>query len=154
MNLRDQLSGLFWLGISLFAVCSGASVRGSIGTFHYPGPGFLPFWSAVGLGVISIILVVKSSLTKGREGEMRDQWKGKKWGNGIWIILSLFIYAILLPRLGYIITTFGLMTYQYGLVGKTRLWIQAVGGLITALLSYLIFEVWLQSQLPAGIFGF
>jgi hypothetical protein len=129
-------------------------MRGNIGTFHYPGPGFLPFWSAVGLGVLSILLVVKSSLTRGGVGEIGDDWKGKKWRNGIWLIISLFIYAILLPRLGYIITTFGLMTYHFGLVGKTKLWIQVLGGLIVALLTYIIFGVWLQLQLPAGVFSF
>jgi len=154
MHLRDQLSGLFGLGIALLIVCGGVPVRGSIGTLHYPGAGFLPFWSAVGLGVLSIILVFKSTLAKRGEEEVNDQRTGKKWRKALWLVISLFIYAIVLPRLGYLIATFGIMTYQFGLMGQTRIWIQAIGGAITALLSYLIFQVWLQCQLPAGIFGF
>jgi putative tricarboxylic transport membrane protein len=151
--LHDQLSGLFWMAISILVVCGGESIRGKVGAFHYPGPGFLPLWSGVGLGVFSIILVVQSSLKK-RGVKIRDLWIGKKWGNVIWIITSLFVYAILLPRIGYLITTFALMTLLYGLVGRTKLWIQGVTALITALLSYLVFNVWLQVRMPDGILGF
>lgn len=154
MNLRDQLSGLFWLAISILVVCGGESIRGSVGTLHYPGPGFFPFWSATILGVFSIIIMVKSRLTKSVGGAMRNLWIGKKWRNVIGVILSLLLYAILLRRGGYLITTFVLMTLLFGLVGRTRLWIQAGAALITVLATYLIFDVWLQSQLPEGIFGF
>ncbi len=123
--LHDQLSGLFWMAISILVVCGGEPIRGKFGAFHYPGPGFLPFWSAVGLAVFSIILVVQSSLKK-RGVKIRDLWIGKKWGNVIWIIPSLFIYAILLPMIGYLITTFGLMTLLFCLTGRRRLWAQGV----------------------------
>lgn len=45
MNLRDQLSGLFWLEISIFVCIEG--LRIGIGTFQSPAPGFLPFWLGV-----------------------------------------------------------------------------------------------------------
>lgn len=152
MNSHDQLSGFFWMAISIVVVCM--SIQSGMGTFHEPGPGFLPFWSGVILGVLAMILVVTSSLRKREGTRIRSLWAGRQWRNFILVILSLFIYATLLPRIGYLITTFGLMVLWYGLIGRRRLWIQGAGALITALVTYLIFCVWLKIQLPKGIFGF
>lgn len=153
MNLRDQYSSLFWLAISLLVVLGGVSIRGSVGTVHYPGAGFLPFWSGVGLGCFSIILWIKSSLTE-KAGEKIRGLVGKEWKNVICVIASLFVYAILLPTIGYLITTFGLMILLLGLMGRMRLWVRIGGALSIALGTYLIFNIWLQSQLPPGILGF
>jgi hypothetical protein len=54
-----------------------------IGTFHSPGPGFLPFWSGVALGAFSIILIVESILEKKAERKITNLWKGIEWSNVI-----------------------------------------------------------------------
>jgi putative tricarboxylic transport membrane protein len=154
VNLLDQFSGLFWLAVSLLVVFGGVPVRGSIGTFHYPGPGFFPFWSGVGLGILSIVLFVKSSLTKTAEGRIGDPFIGKAWRIVIWVTTSLFLYAILLPKIGYLITTFGLMILLLGLMERMRLWVRALAALLIASITYVIFNIWLKSQLPDGILGF
>jgi len=151
---KDRMSAIFWLAISLF-VCV-ESIRGDVGTFRHPGPGFLPFWAGVILGTLSVILVVKSILKKGGE-TITDLWKWKGWNKVIKVILvpmSLFIYAIFLPILGYLITTFGLMAFLLSMIGRPKLWIQVTAALIIALISYIIFHAWLNVQLPKGVFGF
>jgi putative tricarboxylic transport membrane protein len=148
----DQLSGFFWLAISIF-VCIEAS-RVGIGDVHSQGPGFLPFLSGVMLGTFSIILVVTSTLRKPGKREVKNLWKGISWGKVALVLILLLIYALLLPILGYLIATFGLMTLLFGIVGKTKLWIKAVAGIITVLATYIIFYVWLEVQLPKGILGF
>ena len=77
-----------------------------------------------------------------------------EWHKVIIVLASLFIYAILLPSLGYLIATFGLLALLFGIMSRQRLWIPIASALITALLSYLIFYVWLGVQLPKGILGF
>jgi putative tricarboxylic transport membrane protein len=152
MNSRDQLSGFFWLVISIF-VCV-ESIKSGVGTFRFPGPGFLPFWSGVALGTFAIILVATDLLKEKVGRKSKNLLEGKKWSNVILVLVSLFAYALLLPRLGYLITTFGLMVFLFSLIGKPRLWIQGVSALITVLATYIIFYVWLNVQLPKGIFGF
>ena len=149
---RDQLSGFFWLAISIF-VCVEA-FRVDIGTFRSPGPGFLPFWSGIILGILAIILVVNAILKKKKEGEITNLWKGTEWSKVILVLASLFIYSILLSKLGYLITTFGLMILLFGIIEKPRLWIQVVSALITVLVTYVMFYVWLKVQLPEGVFRF
>jgi len=98
--------------------------------------------------------MITNILVKRREGSIRPLWKGVEWNKVILILISLFIYGILLPSLGYLITTFGLMFFLFGRIGRTRLWIQAVIASITSLVTYIIFHVWLEVLLPKGIFGF
>ncbi len=152
MNVRDRWSGLFWLGISVF-VCVKAFGM-DIGTFHLPGPGFLPFWSGVIFGLFSILLVVTSLLKKSGEGKVKHLWKGRNWSKVIIVLTSLFIYAVLLQRLGYLLATFGLMTLMFGMMGKGKLWIRVVSAAFTAFATYIVFYRWLGVQLPKGIFGY
>jgi hypothetical protein len=149
---RDQLSGFFWLAISIF-VCVEAALVG-IGSFRSQGPGFLPLWSGLLLGAFSIILVVTNTLRKQGKRNMRDLWKGVSWGKVVLVLILLVAYAFLLPTAGYLIATFGLIILLFGIVGKTKVWIKAVAGIITVLATYLVFYVWLEVQLPKGIFGF
>ena len=151
MNVRDRWSGLFWLAISIFVCVEAHQI--DIGTFHSPGPGFLPFWAAVIFGLFSIILIVMSSLKRSGDEKAERLWKGKSWNKVIIVLLSLFIYALLLQRLGYLVATFGLMTLLFGMTGKTKVWIRVLAAAFTALATYVIFYVWLEVQLPKGILG-
>ncbi|RPJ07664.1 MAG: tripartite tricarboxylate transporter TctB family protein, partial [Deltaproteobacteria bacterium] len=77
MNLRDRWSGLFWLAISIFVCIEAYQI--DIGTFHSPGPGFLPFWAAVIFGVFSVVVIATSFLRRPEEGKVKHLWKGKNW---------------------------------------------------------------------------
>jgi hypothetical protein len=152
VDRRDLFSGLFWLGISIFV--GYESMRCGIGTFSSPGPGFFPFWSAVILGTFAVILLVTTNLRKKWKRKIRDLWKGGGWQKVIWVLFSLFLYPFLLPIMGYLITTFGLMAFSIGIMGRWKVWVQGVSGLIITLVSYFIFYMLLGVQLPRGIFGF
>lgn len=155
MDHSDQLSALFWLAISI-SVCLQA-VQIDIGTFGYPGPGFFPFLSGVILGTLSIILVIKSTLMQKAEVRLTNSWKGMEWSKIVLLLTSLFMYAILLPILGYLITTFGLMAFMYDIKfgsGMRRIWIKLASAFITVLVTYFAFSIWLGVPLPKGIFPF
>ena len=152
MNIRDVGSGLFWLAISFF-VCYKSFSMG-IGTFRSPGSGFLPFWSGLTLGILTIFLIITSAVKKQGKVSMAKLWGGMQWPKVILALAALFIYAILLPTLGYLIATLALMIVLFNLMGRPKLWIQVVGITGTVFASYIIFYVWLKVQLPAGIFGF
>ena len=105
------------------------------------------------MGTLSVALVITSILQGKEEGRILSLWRGLKWHKVILVLTSLFIYTLLLPILGYLITTSGLLILLFGIRIKQRLWIQVLSALITAWVSYLIFYVWLEVQLPKGIFG-
>ena len=152
MNRPEQLSGLFWLAVSVF-VCM-ESFRGDVGTLRAPGPGFLPFWSAVLLGGLAIILLITNQLKKNGKIKVTDLWQGTGWGKVVWVLIALFIYTLLLQVMGYIIMTFALMTFLLGIMGRLKLWVRGATVFIIVSLSYFIFYFLLDVKLPKGIFGF
>jgi putative tricarboxylic transport membrane protein len=129
------------------------SIQAHVGTFRSPGPGFLPFWSGVALGALAIILAVTSFLKK--EGEkVTKQWIGVRWSKVIFVLASLFVYSVLLDRLGYLITTFGLMLFLFGLTVRPKMWIWVGSAILTTVVTYFIFYMLLSVQLPRGKLAF
>jgi len=152
MNRQVVISAIFWLWISIF-VCK-ESLKSDIGSLHAPGPGFFPFWSAVVLGVFTILLVIVSTLKGQLKAKITDLWKGMQWQRVGSILCALFLYLLLLPRLGFLITTFGLMVLAMATIKRGRLWLLAINALIIVLASYLVFNVFLDVRLPKGPLGF
>jgi len=152
MSLRDQWSSLFWLVFSIL-VCVEA-IRMGIGSFQVPGPGLLPFWAGIAVGTLAILLLVMGTLKREEGGKIKNLWRGMNWRTVILVSASLVIYCILLPRLGFLITTLGLMTLLFSIVKRSRLWIQVFTALLTVLVTYVTFYVWLGVQLPKGLLGF
>jgi hypothetical protein len=151
-NLRDILSASCWLIIAIF-VCFEAG-RTGLGSFHDPGPGFLPFLAALVLGMLALTVIANTLVRTRGTLKVAALWKGRNWGKVLIVIILLVAYSLLLTVLGYIVTTFVLMIFMFGLLGRPKLWIQSVSALVTSVVTYLIFAVWLQVQLPKGVFGF
>ena len=151
MNRRDLLAGLFWLAISVFVAIQ--SVKSDLGSLHSPGPGFLPFWSAVVLGALSIIFMLTTNLKKKGQGKISDLWRGLDWPRVVWVLFVLFLYPILMPVTGYLITTFVLITFLLCIGERSKLWIDVASALVIAVISYVIFFALLDVKLPKGVFG-
>ena len=153
MDVRDLGSSIFWLAIALFVFVQG--LRLDIGTLHVPGPGFVLVLGGGVLGVFALLLLV-ATVAASRRGQVETQ-ASSRTGFGqrkvILAVCALFAYLALLPRIGFFITTFALMTFMYRLLGRNIL-LQAAAGLVTVALVYLIFTVWLQIPTPKGIVGF
>lgn len=152
MNRRDPYSSLFWLMVAIF-VC-WKSKQLDIGTLQSPGPGAFPFWSGFFLGALSIILTVNNFLKKKEGWKVINPWEEINLSHVTLTLIPLFIFAILIDRVGYLITTFGVMTLLFGLRRGPRPWVYVVAALITTMVTYFIFNFWLDFRLPKGIFGF
>jgi hypothetical protein len=150
--MREQLIAIFWLCFALFGVYEGWVL--DVGQARSPGPGFLPFWSAVLLGIFSVAHILVVTITKKRALGFRDLWKGVSWGKVIWASISLLVYAALFPRLGYILATFCLIFLVMIIMEPGRLWHHGLYAVMIAVVSFFIFNNLLDSRLPKGIFGF
>jgi hypothetical protein len=155
MEKYDRLGSLFWLALGA-AICVG-SVQIRLGTFHRPGPGFMPFLSGIFLMLFGVILMV-STLAKANnekeETKNKKLWTKENWKGFSLTLLALFGYALLMNRLGFYTTTFLFLFFLFKLTAP-RKWLMplAFSG-ASVILSYLIFSVWLMTQFPGGIFGF
>ncbi len=158
MRTLFQVDGLIWvlLGISL---CIG-SIKLRLGSFHVPGPGFLPFLTGASLGIFGLVLMVSKVLRRERGGE--DFPKGAGWVRWSWkksctpLLTSMILlaYIALLEPLGFLLTTFVCLLVLFKLSDPNRWLMPVVLSCVTSVVSYLLFSVWLQCQFPKGVLKF
>jgi putative tricarboxylic transport membrane protein len=152
MGKSDRISGSFWFLFSLFV--SYESYRLGLGTVNQPGPGFLFFWTGIVIAMLAIAVVIKS-FGKQTLDEVKDQAFGKKNATKVILVLvSLFVYALVMEWLGFFISTLLLFIFLLGFIERKKWWFTLLVSVAVTLFSYLIFETGLQSQLPKGILGF
>jgi putative tricarboxylic transport membrane protein len=125
-------------------------MRLKIGTFHNPGTGFFPFLAGVVFAVLSLTLLIQSLVA----GENVEGILGKvRWKNIILVLICLVVYAVVLEKLGFMISTIFFIGVVLRVIEKKR-WSLVVAVSVSAtLVFWVIFQYWLQSQLPKGIFG-
>ena len=153
VDKSEIAGGLIWLFIALLVIIS--SVKLGIGEFHNPGPGFFPFWSALLLGMLALMMLANIILKKEKPavGQKAYLWEDLNWGKNITVIAALFAYCLVLTRLGYILSTLGLMIVLF-YIGKMKLWAVIAGSLMAVGLSYGLFYYGLKTPLPSGIWWF
>ena len=142
-------SALFWIVVGILA-CYGATRLG-LGSVTEPGSGFIFFWSGLILVILSLMVLAEDL----RNTEEIVQETGEmNWVKIALVLLSLVLYAFFLERLGFVVTTFVLLTFLLGWIERTN-WSRSLGVASAAALgSFAIFELWLKIRLPKGIFGF
>ena len=144
----DLWSGLFFLVLG--GVVCGFSVSIDLGNLVKPGPGFIPFLGGLVLMVLSMALLVR--VMKSREWE---KWAMKiRWGKTVAILFSLWAFGFLLERIGFAFITFLFIVFSMRAI-KPQSWMKVLAvSLLTTAASYLLFETFLQSQLPKSFLGF
>ncbi len=151
MGKADRISGLFWLLFSLFI--SYESYRMGLGSVYQPGPGFLFFWTGIVVALLAVAVIVRSFGAQPAE-KKEEEAAGKRYAVKIVLVLvALFLYALLIEWLGFLIVTLLLFMFLLGIIEKKKWWFAIVVSLAVTIAAYLLFEVGLQSQLPKGLLG-
>lgn len=150
MKTYDQISSLFWLTLSIF-VCI-ESIRLGIGTLRHPDMGFMAFGVSVLLGILSLTLFFQAIFKK-EEAKIESFFSGKLWRRVFFILIAILIYSNVMPVLGYLISTFLLMSFLFWIVKGQRWWGVLLLSFLTTLITYYVFSVWLMCQFPEGLFG-
>ncbi len=152
MGKSDRVSGSFWFLFCLFIIYQ--SYRLGLGNLYQPGPGFLFFWAGVVVAIMALVVVLQSFRARPAE-EVKETPTGKRAATKVILVLvSLFLYAILMEYLGFFIVTFLLFMFLLGVIEKKKWWFAALVSAAVTLFAYLVFETALQSQLPKGILEF
>jgi putative tricarboxylic transport membrane protein len=147
MKRAEQITCLFWLTLSA-ALCVG-SYQLKVGTPSQPGSGFLPFGTGMLLGILAFVHLVQTQM---REPAEKESFLGAvDWKRAFGVASSLGLYALILPRLGYIITTFILMLVLFSVYERRRWWVVGISTLLVIGFTYLVFHHWLKVQFPSGI---
>jgi hypothetical protein len=149
MRNTDQSSSLFWIAVGIGIAIR--SIKYGLGTFHEPGPGFITFFAGAILTFLSLALFFSSFSDQEKRGGLRSLWAGLEVGKVLYVILLLVAYALLLKSIGFLISTFFLLSLLFRVKGNYRVRTILFMSLLVTVVSYVIFEIWLKAQLPKGI---
>ncbi len=148
---HDQLSsGIFFLlgcAIALY------SLQYRLGTLAAPESGLMPFLSGAAIALLGALGIVLGTLRRRRGEGWQPLFRGVAWRRGLLTTLALLGYLLLQKPLGFTLTTVLFIGFLLRAIFPQRWGVVIVTAVLTAALSYLIFEVWLQAQLPTGPLG-
>jgi putative tricarboxylic transport membrane protein len=136
-------------GLLLLALGVGVGARSvglEVGRATNPGPGFFPFLGGLTLSTLAALLAIRGWSVRGES----DAPTGSLWRPAT-LVGGLIAYTALLGTVGFPLATAALGALVL-IVLDTRNWLTVAGAsVLLALLSYLVFKVWLGVDLPAGI---
>ena len=152
MGKADRISSVFWLCFSILVMIE--SRRLGMGTLHQPGPGFLFFWVNLALAIMASVVLIRAWVGKKTEGPQLAIFSGQNLPKIGLVMGSLFVYVLLMELVGFILMTLLLFIFLLGIVEKKKWFYTAFVSVLVTVAAYLVFETWLQSQLPRGLLGF
>ena len=154
MERLDRWSALFWLGIAA-AVCVH-SVNLGVGSFREPGISFIFFWCGVVLGILSLVLLIKTRLDQKRGGPeiQRTPVLTVRWSKVGAVLFVLIVYALIFEWVGALLSTALLIAFLMRAIEVKKWYTVAFVALASAISIYLLFKVLLNVRLPAGFLGF
>lgn len=147
-TIAASIIAVFWVAVGIL-LCYGATRLG-LGSVTEPGSGFIFFWSGLLLVVLSLVVTAES--LRGSAEPLQEMGR-MNWVKIGLVLVSLVLYAFFLERLGFMLTTFAVLSFLLGLIEGTNSGRSFGVAAAAALGSLAIFELWLKIRLPKGIFG-
>ncbi len=148
MKSKDIISSLFWMIVGA-GVCYGG-VDLELGTLHDPGSGFIFFWVGLIMVGLSLSIFIRALKEKGKAGEMKLIWSEVQWKKIVSVLVALFLYGYFFQTLGFILSAALLLVFLFKAVEPQRWSVAILGAVVSSLVAYVVFQVWLGSQLPKG----
>ncbi len=149
---RNLSSAIFCLLLGLAVAWKGLHL--GLKLDREMGPGFFPLLAGGILASLSIILFVQS-LPREPSPSREPFWAARR--SWIKIFVTLFVlglYPVVIGRLGFFLSSLGLVIFLFGGIARLRWWVAGFGGILTTIAFYVVFEIWLKANLPYGPLGF
>ena len=145
MTGRDRGAAAVLLVFGLIALEEARKLR--FGSIAKPGPGFFPVVLAAAFSLVCVALLVNAMRKRDPNAASGPRLV---WPQIVATMAALFVYALVLELLGFVAATFALLLFFFKALERQRWWIAVAGSAVTALVTYLVFRVWLNVQLPAA----
>lgn len=151
MKTGETFSSLFLILMGVVFCLSSLGI--GIGRINAPGPGLIPFGTGGLLILFSLGTIFETYFGRKVEGEA-PLFSGRRWGVVLSVLISLFLYALVLDILGFIVTTFLTMAVLFK-ISEKQSWKLALGAsALTTAFTYFLFDYLLKCSFPRGFLGF
>lgn len=149
MKKEDIISSLFWMVIGAGVCYGGYDLE--LGTLRDPGSGFMFFWVGIIMMGLSLSILIRAMREKAKAGEGKPIWSEVQWKKIVLVIIALFFYAYAFQTLGFIVCTTLLLIFLFKAIEPQRWSVAILGAVLSTLTAFLVFQLWLGSQLPKGL---
>jgi putative tricarboxylic transport membrane protein len=150
---REQISGIFLFGLGVTVFLKALTYP--LGTLRKPGGGLFPFAASILLIGLAGLLTIQAFRGKaGSQASRTPFFPGKEAPRRILFgFAGLLGYRYLLPVIGFSASTGVFIFFLTRFLGRYG-WAVSIGfAVITAVISYYLFQVWLKIPMPIPIFG-
>jgi putative tricarboxylic transport membrane protein len=163
-RVKELLSALAFLVISIILYLATLNIKSM--TSMGVGPDFAPKLVAIGMFILSVILLIKeirnwkltrnndSSHSKAEKDVSVNQSYKKKYKNALLttVLIALYIFAI--PIVGFLISTILYLMIQFCFLGERKYWNKPLFFILSLIVSaavYFTFRLAFEVRLPAGV---
>ncbi len=143
MFTRDRVAGIVIIVFSLAVMWEDRALP--LGTFHNPGPGYMPMVLAIVLAAMGILVALG--------GGDSPPLSSLTWAEGkhtLGILAGCAFTALALERLGYRLTVIFLVSFLLWVIERKRLPVVVVVALGLSLGTFYLFSNLLKVPLPLG----
>ena len=151
MGRLYRITGVVLLLLAGFVAVE--SLRFRYDTSLGPGPGFFPFWLAVLLGALAIVMLFQAGL--GRLEPMPSDFFASRGGYlrmGA-VVVAMVATTLLLEPVGFCLTMLAVYLFLLLTLGRQRAIVMALVALGGSFGVYHLFVRWLKVPLPRGLLG-
>lgn len=153
MRRADIAGGLIFVAVGM--VIAWQAIPLGYWTHMGPGPGFVPLWSGVAIGLGGLLLFIQSLRSKEPREEGENGGKMPGIPRSVLVVAAFTILAAFaMDIVGFSLSMFLFLATLIGLSRRHRL--SVVIGVAAAVTGafFLVFEWGLQVPLPRGVIGF
>ncbi len=149
---NDQISSSFWFLIGLLIAYS--SFPYGIGKIQSPGAGFFPFFTGIAICLLAGVVFLEATFLGKKGLKWKNPFTKVRWSKPLVAMIALVIYALILGTLGFIVSTALLVSFLLRAIEPQKWLVAILMACLTSLIAYTVFQTWLGTNLPTGIFGF
>jgi hypothetical protein len=115
-----------------------------------PGPGMFPLVLSVALVVLGVLVIITRIRGKLDDFPPFEKPSGDELRRVLTVMAGLLVSVVLLPVVGYFLSSLALVTFLLFVVERLRSWRAVVTAVALPTVFYLVFVVLLHVRLPAG----
>jgi putative tricarboxylic transport membrane protein len=154
MNMKRpyQITGVVFLVLAVFIAWESLDLK--FYTYIGPGPGFFPFWLAIALGVLAVLMIIQATFR--RPDPMPEDFFASRAGYlrvGA-IVLALTVTTALMDVVGFQLTMLGTIIFLLFALGRPSLIVTLLVSVAGSFGCFYLFDRWMKVPLPSGFFGF
>ena len=147
MRRYDIISTLCLMALSVYVISTGFAL--GFGRWSEPGPGFIAVLSGSLLFGLSAAWLIPALVRRAQAARRFFPETGSARKVGL-IVVALAGFTLLLDWAGFLLTTFAFMLFLLRAIEPQRWRTTILLSSLTAIICLLVFQVWLQVQLPEG----